>query len=202
MHGVVTSSRLRCLHPVLERWCKINNQLGREWSSANDAPWCYNERASVSVFAGAIWRSGEAAFEEYSELKRAKKQLATGRIDLWFSARMDYFWAEAKFCSIPFTRTGTQINRVQTSMKLAKADVRRCPPDGATRRLALVFGCPYIRPAPPAQLRSRIGWLMQESRNAEHDAIAWAFPRLDRYAKSSDGWIYPGAIVWIKEVRR
>lgn len=167
----------------------------------NDAPWWYNERASVSVFAGAVWRSGEAAFEEYSELKRGKAKLSAGRFDLWFSCGRQEFLGEAKFCHVPFTRNGTQARWVQSWMERAKVDARRCPPEGAKRRLAIVFGCPYLRPCSPAMLKERIKWLVAEGSRVEHDAMAWAFPRLPR-SVTIRGWDHPGAIVWIKEVRR
>ncbi len=201
MHGVVTSQRLRCLRPILEQWCDINAQLGREWCGVNDAPWWYNERASVSVFAGAVWRSGEAAFEEYSELKRGKAKLTAGRFDLWFSCGRQEFLGEAKFCNVPSTRAGTQARGVQSWMERAKADARRCPPDGTKRRLAIVFGCPYLRPCSADKREARIRWLVAESSRVEHDAMAWVFPKLSRPVRIRD-WDHPGVVVWIREVRR
>lgn len=103
---------------------------------------------------------------------------------------------------MPFTSDKGPTDRVGEAMERAIGDARRIPPDGTTRRLAIVFGCPYIRPLPPAQLRARIDWLINESRQVDHDALAWVFPRLKSHARWTDGWIAPGAIVWIKEVRR
>ncbi len=199
MQGVVTTPRVRGLRRILKRWCSINGQLAREWAPVKDAPWWYNERASLSVFAGAIWRSGEAAFEEYSDLKRGKKRLSSGRIDIWFSVGRLSFCAEAKFCNVPFTRDGDQASGVQWWMDQAKNDARRCPPDGSTRRLAIVFGCPYLRPCSESIRRSRIDWLLEQSRKVEHDAIAWVFPSTSKHLQD-DGWLCPGAIMWIKQI--
>lgn len=202
MHRVETCSRLRGLRPILERWCKINDQISRDWKSVGDAPWWYNERASVSVFAGAVWRSGETAFEEFSEQKRSKRLLKAGRFDLWFSAGAREYVGEAKWCWVPFTSSKGPTGRVGAAMEQAKADARRIPPDGSTRRLAIVFGCPYIRPLRPAKLQARIDWLIAESHRVDHDALAWVFPRLKTCPEWTDRWLAPGAIVWIKEVRR
>ena len=202
MDGVSILHRLRSLRPILNESIAINAELGREWAAVNDAPWWYNERASVSVFAGAIWRAGEAAFEEYSELKRGAARLASGRFDLWFSCGRQDFWAEAKYCQVGFTAPRNQSHWVQSWMERAMADARRCPPDGSTRRLAIVFAAPYIRPRTPPEIAERAAWLVQETRrHVQHDAMAWVLPQLSRYPHA-DGWLSPGAMVWIKEVRR
>src|SRR4051812_1474895 len=95
---VIWNKRLRILKPVLEEWVKLNARLGRQWSSVKDAPWWYNERALVSLFAGAIWRCKGDAFEEFNEVKRGFKARPGGRIDLWFALRKKEFNAEAKQC--------------------------------------------------------------------------------------------------------
>jgi hypothetical protein len=200
--GLYTYQRLRCLRPILKEWIATNAELGREWAATNDAPWWYNERASVSVLAGAIWRKGEAAFEEYSELKRGAARLASGRFDLWFSCGRRDFWAEAKFCQVGFTAPRNQSRWLQWWMERAIADARRCPPDGSTRRLAIVFAAPYIRPRKSQEIAERASWLVQETRRlVQHDAMAWVFPNLSRFPHA-DGWVSPGAMVWIKEVCR
>lgn len=199
--GIETNRRLRCLRPILHEWIALNRRLGRQWSRYNDVPWWYNERASLSVFAGAVWLAGEATFEEYSELKRTRKRLCSGRIALWFSRGQWEFWGEAKFCEIPFTRNAAQVKRINGWMGDAKADVGRCAPDGYTRRLAIVFGAPYLRPCEPPEMNGRVAWLVDQAREVEHDALAWIFPNMKRLPKAH-GWISPGTIVWIKEVRR
>jgi hypothetical protein len=51
-------------------WITNNKDLVRSWRG--DLPWWYNERASISVLAGAAWGTGGLAFEEYSEDKKAR----------------------------------------------------------------------------------------------------------------------------------
>lgn len=201
MHGIETRRRLRGLRPILKEWVAINRKLGREWSGGNDAPWWYNERASLSVFAGAVWRTGNASFEEYSELKRRGKRLKSGRIDIWFSTRYHDFLGEAKYLQIGFTKDGGQIGAVEEKMEEAKDDARDLPPDGYTRLLAIVFGEPYLARNKKSELKDRVEWLLEQARKVEHDALAWVFPNLRRIP-GDDKWISPGAIVWIKEARR
>lgn len=202
MHGLHTTRKTRCLRSILENWINLNRMLGSRWMRmSGDAPWWYNERALLSVFVGAVWQSGEEAFEEFSQEKRRGNRLKPGRIDLWFSASSREFWAEAKTLEIPLTRGSGQATKVNAVMKTAKEDVRRLAPDGYTRRLAVVFGSPYLRPCPMSELHGRLEHMLEQADEVEHDAIAWIFPAMRRLPKAYN-WICPGIIVWVKEVRR
>lgn len=199
--GVQATKRLRCLKPHLEEWARQNARLGKEWQSVGDAPWWYNERALLSVFAGAVWRCGGSAFEEYSEEKRNDMRVSSGRVDLWFSTGRHDFWAEAKVCDIAITRGGNRARVISKNLARAKADIRRCEPDGWHRRVAILFGRPYLRPCSRTELEQRITWLIGEAKRVDHDALAWVFPKLRKLPTGSN-WVCPGSIVWIKEVRR
>jgi hypothetical protein len=51
----------------------------------------------------------------------------------------------------------------------------------------------------------RIEWLVEQATEIQADikadAVAWTFPSLHRLP-TDKGLVYPGIIVWIKEVRR
>jgi hypothetical protein len=185
----------------LREWINVNRWLGRRWQLNGDAPWWYNERALVSTFAGAVWLSGGYAFEEYSETKRGKsKRGFTGRVDLEFSVGPHEFKAEAKQCWPAGTAKRDQTDYITGFMDQARQDVRRCPP-GGMRRLAIVFGVPYLARRLRSEMPERISWLVDQAMQVEADAVAWTFPDLRR-VPTIGGWTYPGIIVWIKEVRR
>jgi hypothetical protein len=64
------------LSPLFKKWQKIILKISRKWIKENDVPWWYTERASLSLFSGAIWQSGGYVFEEFSvnrEIKNRKK---------------------------------------------------------------------------------------------------------------------------------
>lgn len=67
---------------------------------AIDVPWFYNERASLSQLAGAIWRANPSnlVLEEYACEKGQEggSQRYKGRRDLWFRAEGVQYWGEAK----------------------------------------------------------------------------------------------------------
>src|SRR5689334_19566240 len=83
---------------VFEEWVKINTRLANEWAELGDAPWWYNERASLSLLAGAVWLCGGTAFEEYAADKKhlGKRIRYRGRSDIYFFLGGKHYMAEAK----------------------------------------------------------------------------------------------------------
>ena len=137
--------RLRSIKPILKEWIKANSEIAKLWQSGPDAPWWYGERASLSVFAGAIWRVGGYCFEEYSETKKGIKRDTKkhgdsypGRVDLYFSLPHSEFVAEAKFVSTAFTRKNNgAAKKLQSALESALGDVRASPRGG--RRSSVWF---------------------------------------------------------------
>jgi hypothetical protein len=70
----------------------------------DDAAWWYNERAILSLFAGAIWSSNGWAFEEFATTKRERvatkrkhrRDGARGDLEFWWPSSNKYFQCEAK----------------------------------------------------------------------------------------------------------
>jgi hypothetical protein len=200
----ISSDQLECIRPILREWVKINERLGEEWSDVGDAPWWHIERALVSLFAGAIWRSRGDAFEEYAEDKRGERSRAGGRIDLWFSQRRGKdFKAEAKQCWVKSDSNAKSLEKVIECMESARRDAGNLSPDGM-RRLAIVFGAAlvpkHLNSDLPAQIESMVE--LAQNKSIKADAAAWVFPRLKRPLVSSDGFILPGIIIWLREVHR
>jgi hypothetical protein len=83
------------LRGTLENWRYLMGQRG--WGS-RDAPWWYNERASLSLLAGALWYADGWAFEEFVTSKRHKRKARRGRGDLMFEVGGLKAVAEAKQC--------------------------------------------------------------------------------------------------------
>jgi len=46
--------RVRCFEAIFKEWIGCISQIAHDWKSRGDVPWWYNERASLSVFAGAV----------------------------------------------------------------------------------------------------------------------------------------------------
>ena len=205
MSGIYTP-RLRVLRPLLRQWIRNNVELAYRWEEYRDAPWWYNERASISVLAGAAWKIRKGyAFEEFvgdkRRINRKKLRLSSGRFDLEFCTSESLFIAEAKQCWIPATRRQDCFDRVSKAMDRARADVRRCEPQGV-RRLAIVFGVPYFSKKRRTQMPEKIERLVDFALDVEAHAYAWAFPSLKAYPENENGYLHPGVIIWIREVKR
>lgn len=114
------------------------------------------------------------------------------------------FRAEVKPCELAATLGRDRTKHVQVFMKKAIVDIQRCIPDG-TRRLAIVFGTPYLTRRLRAEVKNRVDWLSDQALSIKAeigaDAVAWTFPVLLRPPSFRDS-ICPGVIVWIEEVRR
>jgi hypothetical protein len=98
--------RLRYLSPVLKTWINLITEIAAVWKSSKDVPWCNNERSSLSVFAGAVWRAGGLSFEEYSDEKRGILRKSgkpskpyQGRVDLYFKFSGIEFISEVSACA-------------------------------------------------------------------------------------------------------
>lgn len=83
------------LHEIFDSWCDINYEYITAHNFCDSMYW-YNERASVGSLAGAIWRTGGLALEEFSANKSNDENKEMGRIDLYFTQNDICFIAEAK----------------------------------------------------------------------------------------------------------
>lgn len=76
-------SEFRKLRPFFEEWLKLNRDYIELTESGDNLYW-YNERSNVSAIAGAVWRRGGFAQEEFSSEKGPKSDRKMGRVDLYF----------------------------------------------------------------------------------------------------------------------
>ena len=100
----VRCTALPIFKPLLKKWVTTNIDVVRHWQG--DLAWWYGERASISVLAGAAWRIGGFAFEEYRE----DKKTGPGRVDLYLKVGRQQFIAEAKYCWSGATLAGPVTN--------------------------------------------------------------------------------------------
>jgi hypothetical protein len=203
------SGDIRCLKPILEEWIKCVSELAEEWKHKKKVPWWYNERASLSVFAGAIWRAGGLCFEEYSDPKRTmggrnhrSGSLYHGRVDLYFSWHGFDFIAEAKSTYSGFSRNDDRASdRLARWLKKSRDDVRPIPRNGQ-RKLAILFARPFFKKSCESQIDEKLNKWVEMLQGLDTNAYAWVFPPCARNTWSSDDDFCPGEAVLIKEVRR
>lgn len=209
MQGFALSNRLRHIRPILKNWIRLNGQLAGGWASSGDVPWWYNERAQLSVFAGAVWRAGGSCFEEFSGQKHFKNPakhrlnvLYSGRVDLYFELGSVEYVGEAKNTWSGYSRNdGRATKRISKRLQNACDDVGQTTPSGM-RRLGIVFVAPYFRPTVKTRIDDLLRQWLAEIQAVQADARAWVFPPAARLMLGTDGFYYPGVAILLQQVKR
>jgi hypothetical protein len=207
LKGMVVDRRT-ALRDVLQHWIRINIDIAESWSKFGDAPWWYNERASLSVFAGAIWQCGGVALEEFSEEKHfaarrgARRKPYTGRCDIFFEMGYKEFVAEAKFGWSGATSKNWDIApQITDLLDDARKATGRLAPNGQCR-LAIVFVAPYFTPKFKGDEVPMMHRWIEKIREVRCSSKAWVFPKASRWLKWRGDRYFPGAAVFIQEVKR
>ena len=186
--------RLKTVRPVLHHWIQC---VSRYCSVADDAPYWYNERASLSTFAAAAWEAGGVAVEEYATYKGRRKAGPPNRVDLWFCYRRRSFVVEAKTAWPhlgPGHRLTSSVERVKQSLNAALVGVQEYPKEGTH------LGVTFVAPSLPAKqlgfthVAALVGPLLNELVRLDHGFVSWVFPIAAREFIGDDGRHYPGVI--------
>lgn len=218
--SLVYTPKLRTLRPVLEAWidavhryCKLQ---GHE-----DAPWWFNERASLSILAGAVWTlPAWAALEEYATTKRGvmpedkvdeggPSPERNGRCDLLILGKSTNFAIEAKQAWQSIGSRSEGIANVHKAMRMAWYDAGDLHLDESEHRLAVTFVVPYVPKKDvgeghPHELVNQ--WL--ESKPFEIDgrspaALAYVFPKgYQNFETEDQGGYFPGVVLVIEHRQR
>ena len=193
---------LQSLRPMLKQWQEII-----EWWDAknteHDASWWYNERASISQLAGAVWRCDGWAFEEFGT---EKISAPNGRCDIAFGFGRRNFWGEAKQCWPALSQENYQAKEmVEKHLRWARDEVLEGITGGYTG-LAITFVSSKIAPstADNIGIDAVIKDLVRQLRAIQNVTLAWTFPVSKRNLKSElgkyKGYYFPGAVVAILPV--
>jgi hypothetical protein len=196
--GVLATGRLAHWHELLEEWCFVHERYCR--LNNGDAIYWQIERSNLAALAGAAWRAGWAALEEFAQDKLAMRSRFIGRADLFMKSSTSEDYVEAK---LVWCRDGvkSRIARTVENIKKACNDARALhrPRGTAIQRTGVVFAVPSFLGTggqPPHKiLASRIDALQ----SITLDATAWCFPKTARRLEWRGG-IYPGVILLAKSV--
>lgn len=188
------------LRPSLETWVEMMcDRDGWEWNNEHghlirDAPWWYNERASVSHFAGAIWKNDGWVTEEFVVSRKGRGGPnyriinIHGRCDISFEVESLNeveslkIIAEAKqvWPSLNSTRASEV---VRTGLNKAKKEVIERPASNGYERYAMVFASPYV--TSDADTKTEVNNFIEAIRTIEGaHAVAWAFPLIENPIQS------------------
>jgi hypothetical protein len=187
----VFDPRLAHLQPVFRAWQRCIQRYVA-FCAGHDAPYWYNERANVSVLAGAAWTLKRfAALEEYSTIKGKGAERGPGRVDLWLSSDKHEWVFEAKF---RWVRISHRLRRAVKRDASVLADAQRvydCDNKGV-----IIFYVPWVprgTSVTSAQIESFISTFLKQQ---PLGLVAWSFPATVRGLKSrKDNHCYPGILL-------
>ena len=142
----IKKRKLKILKPIIEQWLRINREYIEE-GDYEDSLYMYNERSTVGSLAGAVWRCGGYAQEEYSATKGDKNNEINGRIDLFFRFSHKNIIIEAKQLWIEVLENNRKNikNLIEKSMKNAEEDIVKtvAANDYGDFNMAVTFVVPY-----------------------------------------------------------
>ena len=130
---------------LLEGWRDAQDMYARR---VEEAPWAFNERASISFLAAGCWLKGGVAIEEYStEKARTDRRYSSnrnGRCDLYLRIGKAEINCEAKWreLAIPHDRkwnVASGISALRASLAAAKNDASKLLKGFAKTRRGLLF---------------------------------------------------------------
>lgn len=172
------------------------------YEKTTDLAWWYTERPNISILAGAVWRAGGLAFEEFVGKKDRGKGKYSGRFDALFSLEDRTFVAEAKHHWLAL-RSKDRTGVIKAQAKLARKDMRALKKyKGHDYRMALVFTSPTF----PSQWADKMPPKLIEHRKDGYAAVRGLFdmgfrvdlyPETELYAEyeggfNSKGKLHPG----------
>lgn len=190
---------------AVDRYCRITQ---------DDTPYWYNERANVGILAGAAWRCGWIALEEFQSYKMDMSQSQSdeninsenpqrwlGRADLYLGSDNHHENIEAKFKWVCLT-SDKKIQIIEDCLDRACKDALNAKGDGISDDVGMCFIPFYIKEAKADMIDEKIDKLIEELSGVKADAYAWNFPQTIRslpHEVSKN--IRPGIAVFAKKIR-
>jgi len=194
--GVFTARRLSHWQSVLDGWCKIHE----EYCSLvqGDAIYWNIERSNLGALAGAAWRLGWAALEEFPQPKNLKRKRFGGRADLFLKSPKHEDYVESKMTWMTLRRGQvTPADGVLRGLTSACKDASALHlTKSSERRVGIVFAVPYYRMGTILPLDVFDDFFETLASHAI-DAAAWCFPECARELIWKEPYenVHPGVIL-------
>ncbi|MGO9014389.1 MAG: hypothetical protein ACLQF0_05365 [Dissulfurispiraceae bacterium] len=169
---LVRHKRISALEPIFLQWININQEYCNTYVG-EDCPYWYNERAAISILAGAVWKSGALALEEFNSNKKYKKSHYSGRADLWFAFdKKRQYLIEAKYDRFSLSSNSGKMleKRIAENIDLAFHDAKKSKED-ACLLLGVAFIVPYISPSAQANEKRMLADFYKLIRNMPNDFL-------------------------------
>lgn len=186
---------------IMEEWLLAIERYTRIMDG-EDAPYYYNERANVSVLAGAAWRSGWIALEEFQSEKGYRNKAKTnGRTDLYFASESSEELIEAKFKWI--CMGSIEMERlIQETMDDATSDAKRTRANSTSvKAIGVGFFPVYKKYSDKHDYDELIDQTITEIAKLDYHVMGWCFPpeMRDHVSEDSEN-LLPGIIMLARNI--
>ncbi|BBN63446.1 MULTISPECIES: hypothetical protein [Pseudomonas] len=210
------------VHKLLMAWIKA---IERYTNAFHDNPWWYNERASLSILAGAAWTLKDwFALEEFSTIKRMRTlspgvdegHLRNGRCDLFIRNPEESIAIEAKQAVQRIGVRADGVTDMNRALKAAWHDTGDLGHWEANRRFAVTFVVPTIPLSEvqigtskrvqicPDKVKASVNrWLTDEpyflDGSSKPTQFAYIFPKVGNADYVDEHRYFPGIVVIFDE---
>jgi hypothetical protein len=162
------------LRRLLQAWLSVCRRYHR--MTEDDRVWNYHERALTGFLAGAVWRAGGVALEEWrTDKKNDDGDRRNGRGDLWLQMPDDlYLHLEAKHTRVLLGQNVTAaVEQTKAMFRKAQADARHVSCGVGERRAGALFVVPTVSPRTLGDVESRLQDWLTAIRGCGHQGLAW-----------------------------
>lgn len=199
---VIPNKRFSIWENIIEEWSLLIERYCRV--TPGDAPYWYTERANIGVLAGACWRAGYVALEEFQYKKGYRnKPKWPGRADLWFGSDKESIIVEAKHKFISLNSK----DHIQTITPMLNSAKRNAEESKGGQHdltaIGMVFVPVYIPvSADENKIEDKIYALVDIiKKELAGKMVFWYFPSASRMLMgSSEKNYWPGLFVVAEEV--
>jgi hypothetical protein len=200
---------------LMEEWMLCIERYSR--TSDGDVPYWHNERANVGVLAGAAWRCGRIALEEFQYEKidvsadektdnstTPEQRKWNGRCDLWIATEKTEEVIEAKFKWLNLLSDKLD-EQASTCLDAALKDAANTQGGDDLRAIGVAFLPIYAKASKvgdPTALTAQINAALPRFEKLPADLVAWSFPkRLRNHVGEAYNNYLPGVLLLAKAVR-
>jgi hypothetical protein len=199
-YKITNRKGLKHWEPLLEEWLLLIERYCRV-GAGEDAPFIYTERANIGLLAGAAWRCGWIALEEFQYEKGYRnKPKWNGRADLYLGSENKEEIIEAKFDWLSLYSSKNALRRAGIVLTRAIKAAKVTRGGNSNLNCVAVAFLPAWLPTKKSDiLEKNIEETIAEFVGANFHAIAWCFPKEYRWTESSKGNYTPGVVLVISK---
>lgn len=197
------AARMRHWHSIVEEWILAHERFAR--FSEGDAAYWYTERANIGVLAGAAWRCGMVALEEFQTNKEAidteyeapEPLQWRGRCDLWLAGERHEELIEAKHRAINlFSKDPVQA--AKSTLDSAVRDAVASNPGSEIWATGIAFLPVIYRKGACSKedFQEHFENLLLQLKPLNPDLLAWCLPDATRELNGPKGkFVWPGILL-------